>query len=539
MSSIKQKDNVKTEKRKRGMDKERHRDKRSEVVDGASADRSQEEENRRKKSQKKRDQSEHEYKHKVRLLNEPTETNTYIQLALELQKKREQGLLDNVKDEQEEFVESESDTTEDSDGEMAIGISGQFFKVLSKINTKHPDIYDREKVFFPEVDGEKPNTDEEGAAEGSSENKVVPSDIQCEGDRGTETYVEQQEKIKKELLEAAWKNEEADEELLLLKSSESRLNSNVLEDDLEANQSVLADKKNECTDQLSKPADLKKDVGQVDENEQFLRDYILQKKWIGKGQEMFDEEMENQDYEAVEKQDDFERVYNFRFEEANGNRIITYPRNIVSARIEKKRRKEARKRQRERKQSKKEKLEQEKINMKRAKKKEIIEQVIELKRELADLSKADFKDDCEDWDPEEHDRVMGELFDNQEHSEKSGKKVKKPIFQDDIYSIEKLQHAKSWMELCRQISSKVQNPKSEKINQAIEEYENLDYEDMLGDEPVKFAYIQVPAINYGLTSEQILTMDDKTLQKIIPMKKLAPYREDHRKHKKKTQTASK
>lgn len=67
---------------------------------------------------------------------------------------------------------------------------------------------------------------------------------------------------------------------------------------------------------------------------------------------------------------------------------------------------------------------------------------------------------------------------------------------------------------------------AEEFEKYLEEYHQLDYEDIIGGMPVRFKYVKVKPCNYGLTAEQILTMDDKELNKIVPLKKLATYRDD-------------
>src|SRR5690606_26314823 len=57
---------------------------------------------------------------------------------------------------------------------------------------------------------------------------------------------------------------------------------------------------------------------ELDENEKFLRDYIINKRWIirDKGKDnYYNVEIDDEDEEALNNQDDFESVYNFRYEE--------------------------------------------------------------------------------------------------------------------------------------------------------------------------------------------------------------------------------
>lgn len=58
------------------------------------------------------------------------------------------------------------------------------------------------------------------------------------------------------------------------------------------------------------------------------------------------------------------------------------------------------------------------------------------------------------------------------------------------------------------------------------EYFELDFEDLVGGQATKFKYKDVTPEDYGLNDEDILDLDDKTLNSLISLKKLATYRED-------------
>ena len=53
----------------------------------------------------------------------------------------------------------------------------------------------------------------------------------------------------------------------------------------------------------------------------------------------------------------------------------------------------------------------------------------------------------------------------------------------------------------------------------------LDYEDTVAGLKTRFKYRTVEKDAYGLSTEEILTADDKLLGQFVPLKKIAPYRD--------------
>ena len=73
----------------------------------------------------------------------------------------------------------------------------------------------------------------------------------------------------------------------------------------------------------------------------------------------------------------------------------------------------------------------------------------------------------------------------------------------------------------------VEHPhKLKSVQDLWQELEALDYEDVVAGVNCKFKYRQVKAEDYGLTEEEIIDWDDKKLNKLVSLKKIAPYRED-------------
>lgn len=66
----------------------------------------------------------------------------------------------------------------------------------------------------------------------------------------------------------------------------------------------------------------------------------------------------------------------------------------------------------------------------------------------------------------------------------------------------------------------------DEIEKALEDYYNLDFEDDIAGDRTRFRYTQVAPQTYGLSNEDLLNMSDSELDQLIPMKKIATYRED-------------
>eukprot|EP00887_Chlorella_sp_A99_P002553 scaffold6.g2553.t1 len=66
------------------------------------------------------------------------------------------------------------------------------------------------------------------------------------------------------------------------------------------------------------------------------------------------------------------------------------------------------------------------------------------------------------------------------------------------------------------------------VQRLLEEYYKLDYEGTAGGMPTRFRYKAVAPDTFGLTPEEVLGMEDRELNQVVGLKKLAPYREEHR-----------
>ena len=66
------------------------------------------------------------------------------------------------------------------------------------------------------------------------------------------------------------------------------------------------------------------------------------------------------------------------------------------------------------------------------------------------------------------------------------------------------------------------------LKKLVDDYYKLDYEDVIGDMPVRFKYRKVTPNTFGMSVEQILAAEDRELNQRVSIKKMAPYREQVR-----------
>ncbi|RLN56098.1 hypothetical protein BBJ29_006718 [Phytophthora kernoviae] len=459
--------------------------------------------------------------------------------------------------------ESESDSeTEDEDAEeLTKELDADISKTLRLIRKRDPAIYDSSIAFFKKSTEQESDSDNEGSKKkdkkGSAplyykdlvRQQVIAGDVsgsEEEDDGPVKTYAEEQAEIKKDFLKSLKEKEEEEEE------------------DLDGGLFTVR-KKNEG-EQRQEDEDfaefttkygskLKKD--NVDP-ETFLQHYLSSEGWKDKTDVVphYDDivKEDEEDAEELEKAEDFEHAYNFRFEEQDGGIIQTHSRHVDdSMRREDDSRKRKRAERKERKALERQKKEEELRRLKNLKQAEIeqkLKKVARLMGEQEGVAGLKPEDLEGDFDPEEYDKRMQAVFDEQYYGEDDDDMEEKPTWDEEedkeLFAglpvdpdDEEEQEGDGGQEEDGEEGDEVEQeeeeeeqapPKKMTIEQMqrekqtyLDDLYSLDYEDLIGDIKCRFKYRQVQNNDFGLTVDEIMAADDKELKQLVSLKRMAPY----------------
>ncbi|XP_026321080.1 protein KRI1 homolog [Hyposmocoma kahamanoa] len=462
---------------------------------------------------------------------------------------------------------SSSDSEDESDEppEVSEEMEAQFLKTLSLLKTKDPRIYDSNFKCFDE-----------------KEEKVEEKKLEIR----TLTFEDSEE------------DSDSDGNIFKIEKKAEILTGDTLNtSDLDPKGGRIQDYLTGKTDHIQQ--DVEKDLAplralwsdpKLNDGEAFLRDYILNKRYLEEGdageaeEKIRDDEELDEDEKRVEEQGQFERAYNFRFEEPDQEYLKRFPRTMNYIRPKDESRARKRAEVRKRKEDEKKRKMEEIARMKALKLKEIQEKIARIKEVTGNEELAFKEEDIEgDFDPEEHDRRMKALFDEQFYGEADDEK---PVFPDldeeleienwDKYETEhyherepdvhnedgphcedddfnmdadydpRQARANLLEEIQSTLGSKRRNRKKKSklakileeekpkfiprvndktYNDYMEEYYKMDCEDVIGgDLPTRFKYREVVPNDFGLTIEEILLADDKELTQWVPLKKIVKHR---------------
>ncbi|XP_065069404.1 protein KRI1 homolog isoform X2 [Rhopilema esculentum] len=486
--------------------------------------------------------------------------------AKQYNKRKEKQELDQLKQKYGSDNFEEESSTSESEDEEAVAITPQierdFIKTLALIKSRDPKIYDKSTSFFEEgensetaeadVEKKKPVylKDHERNRILSRGVKAFVSDSESESDTNEDqdkiiskedyflskeddlTYVKEQQKLK-ESFKTALDNVSDNEEFLTVKRSESPSK----KQDLSFNQTE------------SFP---------VDDDEKFLTSYLLKREYCEDDDSAphFSAPIEEEDDSELDREEAFERKYNFRYEEPDEDFIKMYPRTIKeSVRRKDDSRKKKRDVRNERKKKEKEVREEEIRKLKKLKRKEILEKIDKIK-EITGNSKVGFLEDNldGDFDPKEYDMLMQRIYDTEfyeadekekptfeddsnyyedwddwqgENQEETGpdEQVKGEAYYEDANSVTSQSKFAKESQLAKKLTQKkpVFDPGEKTFEEYFDEYYKLEYEDIIGDLPVRFKYREVMPNNYGLSTNEILNAEDKELNQWCSLGRTSKY----------------
>eukprot|EP00039_Didymoeca_costata_P024655 m.11021 g.11021 ORF g.11021 m.11021 type:complete len:731 (-) comp4363_c0_seq1:187-2379(-) len=492
-----------------------------------------------------------------------------------------------------------SSESEDEDAEkLTAEVEKDFFRTLSTLKSKNPKIYDGKTSFFrdPEEEGEKKvktkkekpvylkdhermRLETKGVMAFVSDDEDEPEGKASERNSRLLFDSEQQD-IRKDVIKALHGSIGAeDNDDLLQVRSKSQTDLKAEEEDYEKwleKEEALTDKR---TRKELEPLRRFWTSDKLSDEDKFLRDFITKRRWReseylptydaitggGKPEQQKDVDLTD-DEEEVEKQEEFERKFNFRFEESDGAEIKSYPRDVHnSVRRKETKRQAARERAKDRKDEEKKKVAEEIQRLKKLKQEEILEKLNTIKEvtgtDISDLQKLDLEDE---FDPAKHDEQMEQMFD-EDYYEQGGSDEEKPIFpedDDEMYdeyydenyeedewptvepeeidesakSGKKRKLSKKEKKLNRKKLKEIETALEEgrveeleadpRLKKHLEEYYNLEYEDVVGGIPTRFKYREVVPNDFGLSADEILKAEDKELNQWASLKKIVRYRDE-------------
>lgn len=339
--------------------------------------------------------------------------------------------------------------------------------------------------------------------------------------------------------------------------------------------------------------------GEVQDGDKFLLDFIKNKRWVDQNElesdsdndepmkpRIIDNEDDGHDSDAslqeLDKTDDFESKYNFRFEEANENSgaalsVVGYSRTALSDTVRRKdeSRKLKRQQRKERKEAERKAKEERLKRLKNAKKEELEDRIKQIKSVLGDKvdeaaveKPGDDNIDEEmvaklmegDFDPDKFEDIMSKMYSDDFYAqeEKEWKtdldvkeSLKKANEEDGIVLNEEgegdvyddaggeMEYEGEYDETedygeedldvdarDKDVTEKESSLDKKLKERMLDELYKLDYEDIIGDMPTRFKYRKVEKNRYGLTSEEILFSRDTSLKQFVSLKRMAPYIED-------------
>lgn len=346
-----------------------------------------------------------------------------------MQEKYSKQDLEGREEDSEEEGEEEDDTavlaTERLDQEIAATIEA--------IRKKDPRIYDGKTIFFSAIEEEE--TGGEEGAENGEEKPMFLKDYHrknllsgtVDDEDAPMTYLQEQEDLKRTVV------------LEMHQAAANELDSDA--DDADASFLVRKGQPEKLEPIMDIP-----DPATADPNnpEEYLTRFFQSRAWTKPAGLI---PLGDDDSGEEDRIEEFEKAYNFRFEDPDANargKLMTYGRDAISAntvrREEISGRKKAREKKREKQQAEKELREKEKGRLRKLKTEELMEK-FKMIREAAGLDDGGDDEEVEaevlssllegDWSDEQWEEWMAKKFGNSYYGADVGR-IKKPKFDDEI-----------------------------------------------------------------------------------------------------------
>lgn len=420
-------------------------------------------------------------------------------------------------------------------------MDSQIFKTIAAIQAKDPRVYENSANFFEGVDTDKPKKStkpkEQKVTLKDYERKILLEnggfvDEYYEGATG-KTHRQEQEELRNAFKFAADDEEEEEEDGFLTKKDKTSEEKEAEENDY---RKFLLDniQKDEHSKKAFKDWSNYKENPDVKPEDAFLMDYVLNRGWVDKKADKTELTLDDVDKDEADLDDidRFESKYNFRFEEEGAANIKTYSREVEGS-VRRKESKRARRREKEK--LRKAALKEQQAEAMKIEKNKKMKEIHAKLKEISDITGIDNIDIDNDFDPKMYDAQMQNVF-NDDYYVGNAEENEKPVWDDDIETglpdddimdADYLPGGEKYQEGVAPPSSgeiEVENKmKKRKFDELMEEYYNLNYEDVIGgDIYTRFKYAKTEPENYGLTAEEILLADDAELNKYVGMKALAP-----------------
>lgn len=494
----------------------------------------------------------------------------------------------------EDDDDSSEDEEEDEDGKLLTNsVNLQFLKTIKALKNKETTIYDPESRFFEDQDDE--SEENEGTQDTKRKQPKRFKDVLREqildqmneddniDSTGKEAksktssvsklaYDEQQQELRKAILEKtradASDDSDEEEDWMVMKRKQAPTHDpkeKEIQEEFEALEKISTSK--------GSAKDFVDPRGEVQDGEQFLIDFIKKKKWIDRNEQALNGD--NSDDEGsslgdMDRADDFEAQYNFRFEQAAAETassgaslsIQTYARgqSMNTVRRPDTTRKDKRQLRKERKEAERKAKEEQLKRLKNAKRQEMNQKLAQVRAVLGSVDESAVDEAAimkmldGDYDPEQFEKAMqdaygDEFYEKDDTEWKTDLDVREALQEDedggvivgqddaeggmyDNYDGEEEDEdadGEEWDEDNEEYVGGDDREETEverKVKLKMqEELYKLDYEDIVAGMPTRFKYREVEANDYGVTTQEILMARDSTLKQFVSLKKLAPYNE--------------